>query len=259
MFFFFAFIASAQQHKGIVYYGSINAIGTGNAKGPDSNAYLIFNKTQSYYVTAKDSLEKAERINEQKTFLKDDDSGGAIYNGMKVSAQGDQVVYNLKNKIIHSNILYGKQIYVVENAEKIHWKILPDIKKIGKFTVKKAIANFRGRKYTAWYTPEITVPYGPWKLNGLPGLILEAYDEGKFAYWYFKSFEYPTANKENVNNIRKGKNEKPIDFLSLEEFKKFCKDEVEKSYEKMILIAKQHPGIKPLKGTVRDYFVEVFE
>ena len=40
----------------------------GDAKGPDSNAYMVFNKEQSYYVTAKDSLENDVKKNEQKTY-----------------------------------------------------------------------------------------------------------------------------------------------------------------------------------------------
>lgn len=39
-----------------------------------------------------------------------------------------------------------------------------------------ATCNFRGRKWKVWFTPEIPLPYGPWKLNGTDGLILKATD-----------------------------------------------------------------------------------
>lgn len=240
---FILFISScafAQKHKGIVYYGFINALQRGYQKGDDSNAYMVFNNEQSYYVTAKDSLERAERINEQKIDIDEDGKGGAISLGLKVSPHGDQVVYHVRKNTMWSNLLYGSQVYVKEIAPRMNWKIEKETKKIGSFQCKKATTKFRGRSYTAWFTIDIAVPFGPWKLNGLPGLILEAYDTDKFVSWYFKSVEYPTKNKETVKYISTTKGAK---FTDYEGFKLFQEEQQNRAIEKNRIVGKQFPNV----------------
>lgn len=59
------------------------------------------------------------------------------------------------------------------------WSISDSTRIILGFTCFKATCSFRGRDYTAWFSPEIPAMTGPWKFSGLPGLILEAYDSHK--------------------------------------------------------------------------------
>ena len=244
---------SCFSQKGLINYGFIDAKSVGNAKGPDNNSYLVFNKEQSYFVTAKDSLEQTDKKIEQKSYSNDDDSEGTVYNGIKLSKEGDQVVYNIKKNTMWSNVLYRKQIYVKEIAPKINWKIENETKKIGKFICKKATTIFRGRNYTAWFTTEIGVPFGPWKLNGLPGLILEAYDTNKSVYWYFKSVEYPTKTKEKVKYMTIPTKEK---FLTYEEFKELQKKEQDIVIEKSMVLKKQFPEIEVIKPKLSVMFIE---
>lgn len=49
------------------------------------------------------------------------------------------------------------------------------------------MGKFRGRVYTVWFTNEIPVSFGPWKLNGLPSVILEAQDETKTFMFFSES------------------------------------------------------------------------
>lgn len=44
------------------------------------------------------------------------------------------------------------------------------------YQCKKALTNFAGRKYIAWYTMQIPVNEGPYKFRGLPGLIVKISD-----------------------------------------------------------------------------------
>lgn len=63
---------------------------------------------------------------------------------------------------------------VTDNYPELKWTITNDTKTIIGYNCKKAFCSYRGRNWEAWFAPDIAVPYGPWKLFGLPGLILEA-------------------------------------------------------------------------------------
>ncbi len=59
------------------------------------------------------------------------------------------------------------------------WQMTDSVKQILDYSCQKAECYFRGRHWTVWFTPDIPISEGPWKFNGLPGLILEAYDAHK--------------------------------------------------------------------------------
>lgn len=65
---------------------------------------------------------------------------------------------------------------VEEPMPAIPWEILADTMTVCGYQCQKAVASFRGRAYEAWFAPGIPRSDGPWKLHGLPGLILKAED-----------------------------------------------------------------------------------
>lgn len=71
------------------------------------------------------------------------------------------------------------QDYTYEDSLNIqNWEIKDSVKTIMGYDTKMAECYFRGRHWTAWFTEEIPVNNGPWKLGNLPGLIMQAYDDG---------------------------------------------------------------------------------
>lgn len=236
---------------GHIEYGYIEAFGIGNAQGPEYNAILTFDEKTSYYVVAKDSLETIEKINSQQTFNNSEGNvAGAIYNGLKSSKEGDQVFYNSMNKTMFSTFYYDKLDYINDGVIKFKWIISKETKKIGNFNCIKATTTFRGRDFTAWFTSEVSVPYGPWKLNGLPGLIIEAYDKGKFVLWSLKNIEYPSL-KLNVKKIEILSNYKPYN-----QFKDFQKEELKKEEERSLIFSKQYPNVEISKPKLSEMFIE---
>ena len=196
---------------GVVNYGEIQSMGMGAPTGQDYNAILIFNKSNSLYITRKDSLEGGH-LREQKRFQKA--GGGTSSISVVTNPEGFLYYNDLKSKTLYSRDLGFD--YVKDTTIDINWKLSNEDKKIGIYTVQKATATFRGRNYTAWFTTQIPLPYGPWKLSGLPGLILEAYDTHKEIYWYFKNIEYPTKKKYLLKAIETPNNK----WMSFEEYKK---------------------------------------
>ncbi|AQX09162.1 GLPGLI family protein [Elizabethkingia ursingii] len=60
---------------------------------------------------------------------------------------------------------------------KMNWKIGDEVKKIGVYNCQKATLEIGGRNWTAWFTPDIPLNFGPYKFQGLPGLIVSVSDE----------------------------------------------------------------------------------
>ena len=63
------------------------------------------------------------------------------------------------------------------------WELTDDTLTVGGYLCQKAVGKYGGRTWTAWYSEDVSAPYGPWKLRGLPGMILKAEDaDGIFSF-----------------------------------------------------------------------------
>jgi GLPGLI family protein len=93
-----------------------------------------------------------------------------------------------ENKFVRKEKLINNYI-IDEPYPAIAWKITNDTVSFAGLHCQKATTHFKGRDYTAWFCPDIPVHGGPWKLSGLPGLILEAYDAKKEVVFSFDGIE----------------------------------------------------------------------
>jgi len=65
-----------------------------------------------------------------------------------------------------------------EERKPINWELNDDTLTVAGYLCKTAICQLHGRKWTVRYSEDIPTTAGPWKLCGLPGLILEAEADG---------------------------------------------------------------------------------
>jgi GLPGLI family protein len=160
------------------------------------DAYLYFNNNESVFIHSKG----------KEGFIVKDINGND-WDGQPTTMDkyyqdtiGATFYKSRKEKKIVIREFFEKVAYITE--EPIYpiqkWIIEKEQKKIGRFVCQKANTKFRGRQYIAWFTMEIPAMEGPWKLHGLPGLILEAYDEEKEVQFLFKSIEMPTLTSVKI-------------------------------------------------------------
>lgn len=79
-----------------------------------------------------------------------------------------------------------------EEISKPQWEIQDSTITILGYDCIMATSDYRGRSWSAFFSSEIPIPEGPWKLIGLPGLILKAHDS-KNEYSY-EATEINTSN-----------------------------------------------------------------
>ena len=64
-----------------------------------------------------------------------------------------------------------------EPTPDIAWTLTDDTLTVNDYLCQQATATFRGVEWRVWYTEEIPSSAGPWRLRGLPGLIIKAESE----------------------------------------------------------------------------------
>ncbi|MDO5616956.1 MAG: GLPGLI family protein [Cruoricaptor ignavus] len=88
-----------------------------------------------------------------------------------------------------------------------NWSILDEKQKIGEFMAQKAVVDYGGRKWIAWFTESLPFQDGPYKFFGLPGLILKIEDEEKLFSWLLSGIrkienysEFSLADRGTMSN-----------------------------------------------------------
>lgn len=158
------------------------------------HAELYFDDNESLFVFNKIGMDSLQQGNSFKVGKKDGKITGVGIHISPVDEKGHQIYrkFGSKNIIERFTDFFPYDPYVVHDKWlPMKWTLMDEHKDILGHRTQKAITQFRGRIYIVWFTLEIPVPYGPWKLFGLPGLILEAYDTKKVAGFKATKICYP--------------------------------------------------------------------
>ena len=169
-------------------YNTMLQIGSSCAKFSDYTTYLTDSLDQSTNV--QESIRKEYETKKYRSLYH---FGAEVYQNYP---QGKMTIVD----IITPNIFTYQ-----EDSFPFQWELMQDTMTVCGYVCNKAVAEYGGRKWIAWYANDIPVPYGPWKLTGLPGLVLAAADsEG------FHSFTAISFRKSDATCIIKEKNAKLV-------------------------------------------------
>lgn len=194
-----------------IFLSALAATAQGNARisvNYDCNAPTKWGKAATTKMTLLASTEESEYFNDMSQWvdsLSSTPEGKAKYMDilqkacMTVEPDGSTswdltkgpvkkiYTYVFTNLADEALTLYDKfgedQGYYTEPFADMQWTIREDsIANILGYECVMAENDYHGRHWKAWFAPEIPLGFGPWKLHGLPGLILKAEADGGFSF-----------------------------------------------------------------------------
>jgi len=159
------------------------------AQQPDTSQVLVHYK----FSYVRDTTNRAKPYTENMVLLIGKHAG--VYKSYEEHRSASEYYQfpNEKKQVRKENVLFS-EFLLTDVLPAVNWRITRDTASFGGLHCQKAMGHFRGRDYTAWFYPDLPFPLGPWRLNGLPGLIIEAYDAKKEVCFSFDGMEKTTVS-----------------------------------------------------------------
>lgn len=104
------------------------------------------------------------------------------------------IIKGSTDELLYIDFVYHDRLSYTEPKNNFNWTILHDTATINGFNCQKATASYGGRKWIAWFAPGISISDGPYKFNGLPGLIIKINDSQNHYSFMLTDF----VNREGI-------------------------------------------------------------
>ncbi|HCA09847.1 GLPGLI family protein [Chryseobacterium sp.] len=158
------------------------------------------------------------------------------------------------SKTIYFTTEIEGKAFEYEESNDINWKVKNEFKNVLGFECQKAETTKYGRVWTAWFTTEIPFQYGPYKFNGLPGLITELYDsknEYHYTLYAFRKRKYTCSSANIYKDAKKVQKEKIYNYQknkyqNIDRLSKYIQDksQLEELRQSAVNMAKKHNPIE---------------
>ena len=153
------------------------------------NMVLLAGKSASVY-KSYDGMMADERF--RKAYAKaaaNSPDGNIMIDRSGASLRTQYFQYPNAQKLLTKDYVLVTEYLIEGPMPAIDWKISGDTATFGGLHCQKATGHFKGRDYIVWFCPDLPVHTGPWKLNGLPGVIVDAHDTENEVVFQFDGAE----------------------------------------------------------------------
>ncbi|MES2448847.1 MAG: GLPGLI family protein [Bacteroidota bacterium] len=152
---------------------------------------LFISKTSSFYSSADAVKDKAmidNQIQEQLKNAVDPNKVSFNISGSRQVTTSEYFQFLAEKKLFVKQLLGGNPFLIEQSLPKMNWQIKGDTLTIKGLKCQLATTVFGGRDYNAWFCADMPFQTGPWKFNGLPGLIISVYDTKNEVSFKLQSF-----------------------------------------------------------------------
>jgi GLPGLI family protein len=199
----------------IVHYKFTHVTDTNNRAHPYTESMALYiGKDASVYRSYEDILEDARFKKEFEEQLAKSPNGYVTVNHHYTGSATTYYLFPNEQKFFIKDMLLFNNYLMEDAVPAINWKISSETATIGGLHCQKAVARFKGRDYTVWFCPDLPVHTGPWKLNGLPGVIVDARDAKNEVVFKFDGIEKVVAAPPKTSTVKNGR--KPLPMLGMD-------------------------------------------
>ncbi|SDQ39910.1 GLPGLI family protein [Chryseobacterium soldanellicola] len=206
----FLLTMSYGQTTRYIYETSVNPDSINLVSLKTEKTFLDVKANRSLFISEnkliKDSLFSAFKLKEKEDNTKQEKDLSKV--GVKKHIEPAFFEYFITKNIPEQKVYYydkvaGKQIYYQEDRP-LKWEISDVTEKQNGYLSQKAVVNFGGRIWTAWFTKEIAISDGPYKFSGLPGLIVKLEDDkGDYKFDLVKKITVQNGFEEQISSDAK--------------------------------------------------------
>ncbi|MFW5872460.1 MAG: GLPGLI family protein [bacterium] len=108
------------------------------------------------------------------------------------------IYFKNKEKFFVRQYCSENEVFIYEDFIQLNWNITEKERIIEGLLCKNATTTFRGRSYNVWFSPAIPTTCGPWKFQGLPGLIVSVTDSNLDVIIKLKSLEILKSSTKKI-------------------------------------------------------------